>query len=169
MKYVRYIKGDATNPIGDGKKIIIHCCNSIGGWGSGFVLAISRKWEEPERQYRLWSKGFCSDIPFEHFSNPPFKLGEVQFVKAEKDIVVANMIGQEGVGFVNGIPPVRYDALDSCLKKVSEVALKYKASVHSPRFGAGLAGGDWDKIEGLIIDNLCSKDIEVTVYDYEPK
>jgi len=45
------------------------------------------------------------------------------------------------------------------------MALKYKASVHGPRFGAGLAKGDWNTIEQLIIENLCKKDIDVYIYD----
>ena len=30
--------------------------------------------------------------------------------------------------------------------------------------GAGLAGGDWDIIEQIIIEELCSNDIDVTIY-----
>ncbi|MEV6001124.1 Appr-1-p processing protein, partial [Streptomyces griseomycini] len=27
-----------------GVKVIAHVCNDIGGWGKGFVLAVSRRW-----------------------------------------------------------------------------------------------------------------------------
>lgn len=40
---ILYIKGDATAPIGSGVKVITHICNDIGGWGKGFVLALSKK------------------------------------------------------------------------------------------------------------------------------
>ena len=40
--------GDATQPVGAGPKIIVHVCNDIGGWGRGFVVAISNHWPEPE-------------------------------------------------------------------------------------------------------------------------
>jgi hypothetical protein len=30
------------------KKLICHICNDLGGWGKGFVLALSRRWEGPE-------------------------------------------------------------------------------------------------------------------------
>jgi O-acetyl-ADP-ribose deacetylase (regulator of RNase III) len=53
---ISYIKGDATNPAGQGNKIIVHICNDIGGWGKGFVMAISKRWKEPERKYREWFK-----------------------------------------------------------------------------------------------------------------
>ena len=42
---ILYIKGDATAPIGSGVKVITHICNDIGGWGKGFVLALSKKWK----------------------------------------------------------------------------------------------------------------------------
>jgi len=31
MKDINYIIGDVTDPQGDGKKLIIHCCNDLGG------------------------------------------------------------------------------------------------------------------------------------------
>ncbi|MGB3404347.1 MAG: hypothetical protein WBA77_16810 [Microcoleaceae cyanobacterium] len=51
---IQYIKGDATSPQVNGNKIICHICNDIGGWGKGFVLAISNKWSSPEADYRRW-------------------------------------------------------------------------------------------------------------------
>jgi O-acetyl-ADP-ribose deacetylase (regulator of RNase III) len=67
-KEIKYIKGDATAPGASGNKIIVHVCNDIGGWGRGFVMALSAKWKEPEMEYRKWYK-----------SGDNFKLGEVQY------------------------------------------------------------------------------------------
>ena len=53
---INYLEGDATQPIGNGPKIIVHVCNDIGGWGKGFVVAISKRWKEPEAEYRRWYK-----------------------------------------------------------------------------------------------------------------
>jgi len=157
MTKIKYIKGDATQPIGDGRKLLIHCCNTVGGWGSGFVVAISQKWKEPEVQYRKWSKGHVKGLKFE--------LGAVQFVKVEKDIVIGNMIGQEGIKSKDNVAPIRYPAIIKCLEKVKDAALKNKASVHAPKFGSDRAGGNWDIIEGHINDILCANDIDVTIYE----
>jgi hypothetical protein len=54
MSGIMYINGDAACPQAKGVKIICHICNDIGGWGKGFVLAISRRWEQPEAEYRAW-------------------------------------------------------------------------------------------------------------------
>lgn len=44
---IEYVRGDATTPLGKGPKVIAHVRNDLGGWGKGFVLAISRRWPEP--------------------------------------------------------------------------------------------------------------------------
>jgi O-acetyl-ADP-ribose deacetylase (regulator of RNase III) len=160
---ITYIDGDATNPTGDGHKLIIHCCNDIGGWGRGFVLALSNKWKEPEYWYRKWyeQRALTSRLD----TNAHFRLGNIQYVPVEKDITVINMIGQKGIKPENGISPIRYDAIRSCLKKVAEFASAIENStIHAPKFGAGLAGGDWSKIEVLINEEL--KAFSVTIYDF---
>ncbi len=43
MSAIRYIKGDATQPQAGGNKVIAHVCNDLGGWGKGFVMAISKR------------------------------------------------------------------------------------------------------------------------------
>lgn len=161
MKSIKYIKGDATKPVGKGLKLIIHCCNDLvpGAWGSGFVVALSNRWTKPEVEYRRWSIGKCKNCP-------AYGLGQVIFVPVEDEIAVANMIGQHGTIRQGGnVPPIRYEAINSCLQKVADYAVKNKASIHAPRFGAGLAGGEWAEIEKLIVKNLSEKDIEVTIYD----
>lgn len=154
---INYLKGDATSPIATGNKIIVHICNDIGGWGKGFVLAISKKWKKPEKEYKIWWK-----------SNDNFNLGEVQFVNVEDDIWIANIIGQHKIYKDElGNPPIRYEAVLSGLDKVATFAKAINASVHMPRIGCGLAGGTWDKIEPLINQTLSASNTEVYVYDFE--
>lgn len=155
---LRFCIGDATQPTGDGPKILCHVCNDIGSWGRGFVLAISARWSKPEARFRAWHR----EGPLGGFS-----LGAVQFVAvADNDIEIANMISQHGIRRgPNGKPPICYNALGECLERVATRAKETSASVHMPRIGAGLAGGDWDIIEQLIRKHLCEKSIHVTVYD----
>jgi O-acetyl-ADP-ribose deacetylase (regulator of RNase III) len=155
-KTINYVKGDATLPQLNGNKIIAHICNDIGGWGKGFVTALSKRWPSPEKKYRDW-----------YSSQDNFRLGETQFVQVTDDIWVANMIGQHKITKdEKGNPPIRYDAVANALKKVSKFAVEINASVHMPRIGCGLAGGTWDKIEPLIISSMIEASITVVVYDY---
>ncbi|MGN6527861.1 MAG: macro domain-containing protein [Burkholderiaceae bacterium] len=158
MKPIRYVTGDATCPAGDGPKIIVHVCNDLGKWGKGLVLAISRRWKAPELAYKA---GF--DAP----ARPT--LGDVQFVPVAPSLLVANLIGQHGVATrTSRTPPVRYDAIREGLTKVATRARASGATVHMPRIGCGLAGGDWNHVEPLIADTLSAADIDVTVYDFAP-
>ena len=94
-----------------------------------------------------------------------FALGAVRFVQVEPATWVANMIGQHGLLTDSGTPPVRYDAVAQCLDTVAGHASTLHASVHMPRIGTGLAGGDWSAIEPIIVRTLCARDIPTTVYD----
>jgi O-acetyl-ADP-ribose deacetylase (regulator of RNase III) len=157
MTIIRYLVGDATRPAGEGPRVIAHVCNDIGGWGRGFVVAVSARWAAPEVEYRRWHRGELAGLPF--------ALGQVQLVEVEERLWVANMIGQHGVSARGGVPPVRYEAIEAALAGVAAFARQHGASVHMPRIGAGLAGGSWREIEPLIERTLCSVGIPVTVYD----
>jgi O-acetyl-ADP-ribose deacetylase (regulator of RNase III) len=153
---LEYIKGDATLPAGNGNKIIVHVCNDMGGWGRGFVLALSARWKAPEERYREWYQ-----------SKVDFVLGQVQFVKVEDDIWVANIIGQKNVRADKyGNPPVRYEAISEALSKVAGFAKEKMATVHMPRIGCGLAGGKWELMEPVIMEKLVDNGVCVTVYDF---
>lgn len=153
---IAYQIGDATRPQADGAKIIVHVCNDVGGWGRGFVVALSRRWPEPEKQFRAWYRGGLSQ---------PFALGEVQFVSVAPDTTVANLIGQHGLATRQRTPPVRYDAIRLGLRSVATLAGDQSASVHMPRIGCGLAGGRWDEVEPIISEELSARGVPVTVYD----
>ena len=157
---IQYRTGDATRPEGGGPKIIAHICNDVGAWGKGFVLALSKRWKTPEEQYRAWHAGQFA---------APFQLGEVQFVQVEEDLWVANMIAQHGLRWSQGRPPIRYEALRQALRRVAEFAQQQQASIHMPRIGAGLAGGDWSIISRIIEEELCRHGLEVVVYDLPQK
>ncbi len=158
MKNIEYIKGDATSPQAKGPKIIGHICNDLGGWGKGFVLAISKRWSKPEKEYRQWHR---------ERSKNDFELGNIQIIQVSADTYVANMIGQRGMKTGSNGAPIRYDAVDKCLEKLQNEAEKLGASVHLPRIGCGLAGGKWSKIEPLIMARLSEKNIGTIVYDFD--
>jgi O-acetyl-ADP-ribose deacetylase (regulator of RNase III) len=155
---IQYLKGDATNPVGDDHRIIVHICNNLGKWGKGFVLAISKSWSAPERVYK---------DSFKQDSNP--SLGDVQFVPVNDSITVANIIGQNGVRSPQNKTapaPIRYEAVEQGLSSIAVYAAKNRASVHMPRIGCGLAGGSWEEMEPIIERTLIAKGIDVFVYDY---
>jgi O-acetyl-ADP-ribose deacetylase (regulator of RNase III) len=152
---INYVIGDATHPVGEGQKLICHISNDKGYWAKGFVLAVRKRWKEPEKLYR---------------EQKNYTLGKIELIRVEKDICVVNMIAQHdikptlvpsGKGFTT-VPPIRYDALKECLKTINDIAVRTGSTIHAPRFGSDLAGGKWSEIEKIINEVVT---VDVTIYD----
>ena len=171
MNKINYITGDALElePV----KIIAHCNNNEGAWGSGFVLALSDKWEQPEEAYRRWFyNGQCNKYPYripktEYVFNE-FKLGNIQLVQVEDNIGVANMIAQHlTISSAPNSIPIQYDKLEECFNKLAEAAKELNAEIVMPRIGCGLAKGSWAEVEKIIERTLIKKNLPVSVYTLE--
>ncbi len=90
----------------------------------------------------------------------------MQLVSLPGDLYVANLIGQRDIrSNSGGDAPVRYWAIEAGLADLAEEALALNASVHMPRIGCGLAGGDWVLVEQIIDRTLIAEQIETVVYD----
>src|SRR3954454_1545757 len=113
---MRYVQGDATQPQGEGDKLIVHIVNDRGGWGKGFVLALSARYPQAEQAYRRWSRQPRSD-------DPAFALGEVQFVQVAPGIWVANLLAQHGYRSPDNPVPLDYAALERGLSRVARFAV----------------------------------------------
>ena len=157
MKEITYIaNGDIRLPIGNGHKLICHCCNTANKMNSGVARSLLDKWPTVRSEYI--KKGNIK----------PHELGEIQIIPVEKDITVINIIGQQDIFWVNNIPPVRYDAIKKGLEQVAWYCeLDKEANVAIPYLmGCDLAGGSWNIVEQIIIETLSDKDITVFIYDY---
>jgi O-acetyl-ADP-ribose deacetylase (regulator of RNase III) len=148
-----YLKGDATAPVGSGPYVIVHICNDLGGWGKGFVLALSKRWRAPEVAYRKWAA-----------SGVTFELGMLQIVPVTQKILVANLVAQHGYASRAKPVAVDYEALRACLEKLTG-RLASCTTVAMPRIGCGLAGGKWELIEPIVAQTLCARGFRVEVYD----
>lgn len=154
---INYLIGDALNPKESGPKLIIHVCNIQKAWGSGFVMAINKKWDKPEKSYHEWHKLYSC----------LFKLGQVQFVPVEDDVMVVNMLAQDGLRRkFNDPPTAKLDALEQCFEQIINAnVFNGKYSIHCPRICCGLGGEKWENIEPLLINHFIGKNIPVFVYD----
>ena len=92
------------------------------------------------------------------------KLGTISWAKVEGDsgsLIVVNAYTQfhwRGWGV-----KVDYEALRLAMR---EVKREFAGSrIGYPRIGAGLAGGDWAKIEAIIDEELNGEDHTLVVYD----
>lgn len=153
---LKYIQGDASLPEtkNDIRKrhYIAHVCNNIGGWGSGFVLSLNKHSQLPKQKFLEFSKQYTQQQ----------LLGCVCFADYINKIQIINMIAQNGVRNYDNPTPIKYDALEKCMKYVAET-INPQSIIHGPKFGSGLAGGDWNVIESMINDVW--KDFDVRIYE----
>lgn len=147
---IRYITGNATQPEGPGKRVIIHVANNRRAWGAGFVLALSQRWEAPEKAYR---------------TAPELRLGDCQIVEVEPGLFVANMVAQDGFPSASRRCALDYEALAVCLEIVAIFAVQLGAEIVMPRIGCGIAGGSWELVSEVVERELCARGLLVTVYD----
>ena len=152
--------------------VIPHVCNDIGGWGRGFVLAVEKHFPEAKLSYKS-----LIGTEFLKLGHTDFAVGlevVVPQLEIEKQVIIANMIAQHDVVMkvIDGqkTPPIRYDALEKCMQEVAmfcknHISAGKNLQILCPMFGAGLAGGDWQKISKMI-ETIWDK-IPVTVFVYE--
>lgn len=147
------VNGNALEPRGKGPRIIAQVVNdATANWGGGFSLQLKAVQPSAQAQFKEWA------IKGKHLH-----LGRVHFAELKGGLAVASLIAQKGYGN-SPTPKIRYGPLKDCLDLLAKEALERGAEVHMPRIGAGLAGGNWNIILGLIDDCLVRKGVSVTVY-----
>lgn len=141
---IHYIKGnlfDCVNQNTEAKIIIPHVVNNIGAWGAGFVLSIDKYFPEAKTKYRnMIGSYLLGEVIWDHYDNG----------------ILANMVAQDNVFSKNNKKPIKYTALVKCMHVIANYTYSGRlgnpdyVEIHAPKFGSGLAGGNWDFIEELI-------------------
>ena len=139
---IHHIIGSAMGPILK-PALICHIVNDIGRWGSGFVIAVSAINKNPEIAYRSWYEE-------KQKTGELLPLGNTQIAPIDTEVSVCNMVAQHDIRVIDGVSPIRYDALEQCLDYVNKLAVACKRTLHMPRIGAVRSGGDWATIEAMI-------------------
>lgn len=129
---ITYLNGDVTGCYNE-NVIVAHICNNVGVYNAGVAKAIRNKWPKAYEKYK---------------SNTPYWLGKNINARISTQFWVVNMIAQKGLRSKSNPKPIDYKALEMCLIDVNSANIAY--SVHMPKIGTGLAGGDWAIIEPMI-------------------
>ena len=143
---VKYVKGDLFSTDCD---IIAHGCNCRGGFGSGVARIVALKYPKARELY------------LEKYEEVGWKLGDVQFVTTVSGKIIANCATQDAY-LPRGVCHASYDGILRAMDKVKCFAQPKNLSIAIPKIGAGLAGGDWSKIEKIL--NRVFSNYDVTVY-----
>lgn len=150
---------DLVNSKGIGSTVIIpHVCNNVGVFGAGFSGELDRRFPEVAINFNIGGK---------------IKLGNTQFITVTENpvsknkLIIANMVAQNGTISQKNKRPLHYPSLVKCMTTVGDLAQSFvksdkKVKINAPKFGSGLAGGNWNFISD-IIDDIWS-DYNITVF-----
>jgi hypothetical protein len=148
QKDIFQISEDRVRSGFNGSTVLIpHVCNNIGLFGAGFAAHIRKRYPIVATNFELLGN--------------KTKLGYVQYVEVLKNppynhkLIFANMICQNRIRSANNPRPLNYEFLVQCMVDVRKFLSTLETEnkeIHCPRFGSGLAGGNWNLIENLIED-----------------
>jgi len=156
---IRTVHGNVLEPRNGGAKIICQLVNDKAiKWGGGIARKMAKRFPKAEARFSDAMIKLPQDA----------RLGSVIFSQADDDITIASLIAQEGFG-PSLFPRIRYAALGSCFESVVLRATEHSATIHMPKIGTGVAGGDWSTIEEMLDDVMVRADLSVTIYEIPPK
>lgn len=120
--------------------IIVHGCNARGVMGAGVAKAVRARYPQAYADYR------------KAFESTGLKVGQTIWTRISMSpkLAIANAITQQDYGRNPMVRYVDYNALRQCFEEVGQVARKHQLSVHYPRVGAALGGGEWSVIAPII-------------------
>lgn len=145
---IKYIKGDALQTHAE---LIAHGCNCRGAFGYGIAGQITKVYPKAQEAY------------LKKYKAEGWNLGEVQVVPVGANKFIANCATQKNYGSPKGGKIyVDYKAIEVVMIELKRICEENSWTLAMPKIGAGLAGGDWNKIEEII--NKTFPNTEVLVY-----
>lgn len=147
--------------------IVPHVCNNIDLFGAGFAAQVSHHYPSVKQDYHLLGKNFLKN-----------NLGYSQILKVYEEpkfkhkLYFVNMIAQNGIKSNSNPRPINYAGLTKSMVSVAHfitlntgwLKKTENVEIHCPKFGSGLAGGNWSFISDLI-DDIWGQ-FHVVVYNY---
>jgi O-acetyl-ADP-ribose deacetylase (regulator of RNase III) len=175
---IREINGDLIELAKEGQfDVISHGCNCFCTMGAGIAPQMAKafgcdRFPMEDSKYRgdinkLGTIDYQSQLITPIWK--PIKLAGVEIQAPDfggHPIIVVNSYTQYRYGrnHADGDKtPIDYEALTLCMRKIN--ALFPNKTIGLPKIGAGLAGGDWNRIKGIIEKEL--KDMNVIIVNYK--
>jgi O-acetyl-ADP-ribose deacetylase (regulator of RNase III) len=171
---INYIDGDLIKLAKEGKfDVITHGCNCLSNMGAGIAPQMAKAFGADKFEMETWGptieKLGCIDWQtFVLGEKAIFSLEDLKNNRNEPELTVVNSYTQYryGANHTDGVSkPLDYEALTLCMRKINNV---FKGKhIGLPKIGAGLAGGNWNRIEHIINTEL--KDCQITIVNYKPE
>ena len=136
--------------------IIPHVCNNKGAWGKGFTAGLDYHYPSCGSTYRMYM--------YKWQGHGSLLGNNISAVVDDKTIVI-NMIAQNGLPGKDNPEPLSYGSLVECMNGVYASATGHGITeIHCPKFGCGIARGDWNIVEQMIKELWVDRGLNVTVW-----
>jgi len=171
MNYTE-LDGDLITLAKAGKfDVIAHGCNCHSTMGAGIAPQMAKAFGCDRFSMELWGSDVnkLGNIDYQTVvlgEKAIWSLEDAKNNRDEPELTVVNAYTQFNYGrnHADGdAKPLSYEALTLCMKKMN--VLFAGKHIGLPKIGAGLAGGDWERIKEIIQREL--KDCKVTVVNYK--
>lgn len=165
---INYVEGDLISLAKQGNfDVIAHGCNCLSTMGAGLAPHMAKNFGCDRFEMELIGPDIqkLGNIDYQTFvlgEKAIWSLEDAKNNRNEPELTVVNAYTQYKYGrnHTDGDQaPFDYEAFTLCMRKINRV-FKHKR-IGLPKIGAGLAGGDWKKIESIIDREL--KDCKITV------
>ena len=152
--------------------VITHGCNCLSTMGAGIAPQMAKAFGADKFEMELWGPNIqklgCIDWQtFVLGEKAMWNLEDADNKKDEQELTVVNSYTQYKYGrnHKDGVKsPIDYEALTICMRKINNIFAGKRIGL--PKIGAGLAGGDWNRIKEIIQTELV--DCKITVVNYKP-
>ena len=153
--------------------VITHGCNCLSNMGAGIAPQMAKAFGADEFEMEKWGPSIeklgCIDWQTLFLDrNVKGLLKDNKETEDDIKLTVVNSYTQflYGSRHTDGVSnPLDCEALTLCLRKIN--TLFRGKHIGLPKIGAGLAGGDWNRIQKIIQTEL--KDMKISVVIYKPK
>jgi len=149
---INYVHGDLLQAKVDA---IAHGCNCQKKMGKGIAKLIAQKWPEVRK----------ADLELDW--SPEKKLGEIYCVRlttVTNNLAIKYVVNCYTQVYYGYGMQIDYDAITTCMELLRDFTFDYQMTVAIPKIGAGLGGGDWPKIEGIINSVFGKQEIFVYIW-----
>lgn len=148
--------------------VISHGCNCFSTMGAGIAPQMAKAFGCDKFEMETWGRTIekLGCIDYKTFVLGKFvmwSLSDANNKDGDKELTVVNSYTQFSTWSGKDKPALDYEALTLCMRKIN-YAFKGK-HIGLPKIGAGLAGGNWERIKEIIQTELI--DCEITVVNFK--
>lgn len=160
-----------TLALGGNFDVIAHGCNCLSTMGAGLAPQMAKVFGCDKFEMELQGPTIekLGNIDYQTFvlgENAIWSVDEYKNNRDEPEVTVVNAYTQYKYGrnHSDGVSrPIDYEALALCMRKMNTI---FKGlHIGLPQIGAGLAGGDWNRIKEIIIEELNDCIVTVVIFN----